>query len=38
MSSNSLFDADAHWHCAAQRVDEPTPCGAVLVRAGQRRR
>jgi hypothetical protein len=36
--ANRLFDADTHRHCAAKRVDEPTPCGAVPVRAGQRRR
>jgi len=36
--SNRLFDTDTHWHCAAQRVGEPTPCGAVPVRAGQRQR
>jgi hypothetical protein len=38
MRSNRLFDTDTHWHCAAKRADEPTPCGAVPVRAGQRQR
>jgi hypothetical protein len=36
--SNSLFDTDTHRQCAARRVDEPTPCGAVPVLPGQRRR
>jgi hypothetical protein len=38
MRSNISFDTDTHLHCAASRVDEPTPCGAVPVRAGQLRR
>ena len=33
-----LFDADMRLHCAARRVGEPTPRGAVAVRASQRRR
>jgi hypothetical protein len=36
--SNRLFDTDTHPHCAARRVDKPTPCGAVPVRAGQLQR
>jgi hypothetical protein len=36
--ANRLFDADTYRPCAAKRVDEPTPCGAAPVRAGQRRR
>ena len=35
---NKLLDTDTHRHCAAKRVDEPTPRGAAPVRAGQRRR
>lgn len=38
MNSNLSFDTDAHWQCAAMRVDKPTPCDALLVRAGQLRR
>lgn len=36
--SNRSLDADTHRPCAARRVDDPTPCGALPVRAGQLRR
>ena len=35
---NRLSDSSSHLRCAAKRVDEPTSCGAVPVRGGQRRR
>jgi hypothetical protein len=38
LPSNRSFDADTHRQCAARRVDEPTPCAALPVRAGQLRR
>ena len=36
--SNKSFDADTQRHCAARRVGERTPCGAMPLRAGQLRR
>jgi hypothetical protein len=38
MRSNRSFDSDTHRQRAARRVDKPTPCGALPVRAGQLRR
>jgi hypothetical protein len=35
MRSNRSFDTDAQRHCAAKRAGEPTPCGAMPLRAGQ---
>jgi len=37
-SSNKSFDADTQRHCAAQRVGERTPRGAMPLRAGQLQR
>ncbi len=38
MLSNKSFDTDTHRQCVARRVDKPTPCGALPVRADQLRR
>jgi hypothetical protein len=38
MPSNRSFDTDTHRQGAARRADNPTPRGALPVRAGQLRR
>ena len=35
---NRSFDTDTQRHCAAKRASEPTPLGAMPLRAGQLRR
>lgn len=38
MRHTRSFDVDTQRQGAARRVDKPTPCGALTVRAGQLRR
>lgn len=35
---NRSFDTDTQRHCAARRAGEPTPRGAIPLRAGQLQR